>query len=76
MLARPLTISAIVTGLLAMINVAAAAQGDMMGGSMTQSSDMPDLKAPALLPASSMGDRAFVIFANPAEIGSFIENRC
>ena len=31
---------------------------------------------PALVPASMMGDRAFVIFADPAEISSFIEKRC
>lgn len=31
---------------------------------------------PALLPASMMGDRAFVIFAGPAEISTFIEKRC
>ena len=120
--------------LIAYLNVAAgesdgppktAGQGDMMGGGMAGSSDMPDLKAaapdqqvaairycgdtyhlttaagetlafwefnlrfktdssekgpserqPALLPASGMGDRAFVIFARPAEISSFIEKRC
>jgi hypothetical protein len=28
------------------------------------------------VPASMMGDRAFVIFADPAEISSFIEKRC
>ena len=31
---------------------------------------------PALLPASMMGDRAFVIFAAPEEISAFIEARC
>lgn len=31
---------------------------------------------PALLPASMMGDRAFVIFADPAEISAAIEKRC
>jgi cytochrome c len=36
----------------------------------------PSERQPALLPASGMGDRAFVIFARPAEISSFIEKRC
>ncbi len=36
----------------------------------------PSERRPALLPASSMGDRAFVIFAHPSEISSFIEKRC
>jgi cytochrome c len=31
---------------------------------------------PALLSAGMMGDRAFVIFADPAEISAFIENEC
>jgi cytochrome c len=31
---------------------------------------------PVLIPASMMGDRAFVIFAAPAEISPFIEARC
>jgi cytochrome c len=31
---------------------------------------------PALLPASMMGDRAFVIFAAPEEISALIESRC
>ena len=31
---------------------------------------------PALVPGGMMGDRAFVIFAAPAEISSFIEKRC
>lgn len=31
---------------------------------------------PVLLPASMMGDRAFIIFADPAEISPFIEKRC
>ena len=30
----------------------------------------------ALLPASGMGDRAFVIFARPEEISSFIQAKC
>jgi cytochrome c len=43
----------------------------------TDSSDKgPRAGRPALLPASMMGDRAFVIFADPAEIGAFIESRC
>jgi hypothetical protein len=29
-----------------------------------------------LIPASMMGDRAFVIFAAPAEISPFIESGC
>ncbi len=31
---------------------------------------------PVLIPANMMGDRAFAIFADPAEISSFIEKRC
>ena len=43
----------------------------------TDSSDKgPRQGQPALLPASMMGDRAFVIFADPAEISAFIEKRC
>jgi cytochrome c len=43
----------------------------------TDSSDKgPHPGQPVLLPASMMGDRAFVIFAAPAEISSFIEKRC
>lgn len=43
----------------------------------TDSSDKgPRSGRPALLAASMMGDRAFVIFANPAEISAFIEIRC
>ena len=43
----------------------------------TDSSDKgPREGHPALLPASMMGDRAFVIFADPAEISAFIESRC
>lgn len=43
----------------------------------TDSSDKgPSDGQPALMPASMMGDRAFVIFADPAEISSFIEKRC
>lgn len=43
----------------------------------TDSSDKgPHTGQPVLLPASMMGDRAFVIFAAPAEISSFVEKRC
>ncbi|MGI8658255.1 MAG: c-type cytochrome [Candidatus Limnocylindria bacterium] len=43
----------------------------------TDSSDKgPRPGQPALLPASMMGDRAFVIFADPAEISTAIEKRC
>lgn len=43
----------------------------------TDSSDKgPGSRQPALVPASMMGDRAFVIFADPAEISTFIVNRC
>jgi cytochrome c len=43
----------------------------------TDSSDKgPRAGQPALLPASMMGDRAFVIFADPTEISTFIEKRC
>jgi cytochrome c len=43
----------------------------------TDSSNRGPRKAePALLPASMMGDRAFVIFADPAEISTLIEKRC
>jgi cytochrome c len=31
---------------------------------------------PALMPAGMMGDRASVIFADPAEISASIERRC
>jgi cytochrome c len=31
---------------------------------------------PAYIPASMMGDRAFVVFASPREISAFIEERC
>ena len=36
----------------------------------------PEPAHPVLIPASMMGDRAFVIFAAPAEISPFIEARC
>ncbi|MDX1541467.1 MAG: hypothetical protein R3349_08700, partial [Geminicoccaceae bacterium] len=43
----------------------------------TDSSDKgPRPGQPALLPASMMGDRAFVIFADPAEISTAIDKRC
>jgi cytochrome c len=43
----------------------------------TDSSDRgPRPGHPALLPASMMGDRAFVVFAAPDEISAFIESRC
>jgi cytochrome c len=43
----------------------------------TDSSDQgPPPGQPVLLPASMMGDRAFVIFAAPDEISAFIEKRC
>jgi cytochrome c len=36
----------------------------------------PPRGRPALVPASMMGDRAFVIFAAPEEISRFIESKC
>ncbi|MEZ5936337.1 MAG: cytochrome c family protein [Alphaproteobacteria bacterium] len=43
----------------------------------TDSGDMgPPPGKPALLAASMMGDRAFVIFADPNEISTMIEKRC
>ena len=43
----------------------------------TDSSDKgPGNGQPALVPASMMGDRAFVVFADPAEISTFIQKRC
>jgi cytochrome c len=43
----------------------------------TDSSDKgPAPGHPVLIPASMMGDRAFVIFAAPEEISASIENRC
>ncbi len=43
----------------------------------TDSSDKGPLKGhPVLLPASMMGDRAFVIFAAPAEISAFVDQEC
>ena len=43
----------------------------------TDSSDRgPRRGRPALLPASMMGDRAFVVFADPGEISGFVERRC
>jgi cytochrome c len=40
------------------------------------SADGPPKGKPALLPAGMMGDRASVIFADPAEISAFIQPRC
>ncbi len=43
----------------------------------TDSSDKgPELGHPVLIPASMMGDRAFVIFAAPDEISRFIQSKC
>jgi cytochrome c len=43
----------------------------------TDSSDKgPEPGHPVLIPASMMGDRAFVIFAAPGEISGFIESKC
>jgi cytochrome c len=43
----------------------------------TDSSDQgPPPGQPVLLPASMMGDRAFVIFAAPGEISASIEAKC
>jgi cytochrome c len=43
----------------------------------TDSSDKgPAPGHPVLIPASMMGDRAFVIFATPEEISAFIEKHC
>lgn len=43
----------------------------------TDSSDKgPEAGHPVLIPASMMGDRAFVIFAAPEEISRFIESKC
>jgi cytochrome c len=43
----------------------------------TDSSDKgPEPGHPVLIPASMMGDRAFVIFAAPEEISGFIESKC
>lgn len=38
--------------------------------------DGPDLGKPVLLPAGMMGDRAFVVFATPEEMASFIKRQC
>jgi cytochrome c len=40
------------------------------------SADGPPKGKPALLPAGMAGDRASVIFADPAEISTFIQGRC
>lgn len=43
----------------------------------TDSTDKGPAKGhPVVLGASMMGDRAFIIFADPAEISPFIENKC
>jgi cytochrome c len=43
----------------------------------TDSSDKgPEPGHPVLIPASMMGDRAFVIFAAPEEISASIESKC
>lgn len=43
----------------------------------TDSSELgPPKGRPALLPASMMGDRAFVIFSSPEEISAFIDEEC
>jgi len=43
----------------------------------TDSSDRgPEPGRPVLIPASMMGDRAFVIFAAPGEISGIIDSRC
>ena len=36
----------------------------------------PDKGKPAILRASMSGDRAFVIFSDPAEISAFIQKQC
>jgi cytochrome c len=40
------------------------------------SSDGPQKDSPALVPAGMMGDRADIIFADPAEIGQFVKKNC
>jgi cytochrome c len=40
------------------------------------SDDGPQKRAPAIVPAGMMGDRADVIFASPEEISGFIAERC
>jgi cytochrome c len=40
------------------------------------STNGPQPGHPVLIPANMMGDRAFAIFADPAEISAFIEKRC
>jgi cytochrome c len=43
----------------------------------TDSSDKgPEAGHPVLIPASMMGDRAFVVFAAPEEISRLIEAKC
>jgi cytochrome c len=36
----------------------------------------PEAQHPVIIPASMMGDRAFVVFAGPAEISAFITSDC
>jgi cytochrome c len=36
----------------------------------------PEAQRPVIIPASMMGDRAFVVFAAPSEISSFIKSDC
>lgn len=36
----------------------------------------PEARHPVIIPASMMGDRAFVVFAGPAEISAFIKTDC
>ena len=44
---------------------------------MTDSSkDGPEMDVPAIMPAGMLGDRAAVIFADPDEIGRFIQRKC
>lgn len=43
----------------------------------TDASDKgPEKDKPAVMPAGMMGDRASIIFADPAEISAFIEKTC
>jgi len=40
------------------------------------SDDGPQKRAPALVPAGMMGDRASLVFATPDEISTWIEQQC
>ena len=43
----------------------------------TDSSELgPEKGKPAILRASMRGDRAFIIFSDPAEISAFIQEQC